>query len=307
METKHKKTKVVVSAFSLAALLVISFLAVAGNLEPTAPPGPTMKTLDEVEPRIPIPASDSPVSTFTISQSGSYYLSGNRNCSTNGIRVDANDVTINLMGYSLLGPDSGSYSGVDMYGRSNVEIRNGTVRGFFCGINENYVRGRNHRVINIRAISNSNHGIILQSTNNLIKDCTVSRNGLKASSVFGINSGPGSTITGNMVYENGFSATGNVNSIIASSGSTITGNTVYDNGTQAMGTGTYVRGIYVSSGCTVIGNTVYRNGLDAHGSTVRGIHLDGNSLVDQNTAFDNFGENMNDPGTGVITVANYAP
>jgi parallel beta-helix repeat protein len=307
MKTKKERTQFVVAALTLAGLTVFSLLAVGGNLEPSAPPAPTMKTLDEVEPRIPIPGSDTPTSTFTISQSGSYYLTGDRNCSSNGIRVDANDVTINLMGYSLIGPGSGSYSGVDMYGRSNVEIRDGTIRGFFCGIDENYVYGRNHRVINIRAVSNSSHGIVLYSTNNLIKDCTVSGNGSKASAVYGINSGPGSTITGNTVYENGFLATGNVNSIIASRGSTVTGNTVYDNGTQAMGTGTYVRGIYVSIGCTVIGNTVYRNGLDAHGSTVRGIHLDGNSLVDQNTAFDNFGENMNDPGTGVVTAANYAP
>ena len=56
---------------ALAGFLVFSLLAVAGDLEPNSPPGPTMKTLDEVEPRVPIRASDLPL---TISQSGSYYL-----------------------------------------------------------------------------------------------------------------------------------------------------------------------------------------------------------------------------------------
>ena len=48
METKQKRTKVVVSVLALAALCVFSLFAVGGNLEPSAAPGPTMKTLDEV-------------------------------------------------------------------------------------------------------------------------------------------------------------------------------------------------------------------------------------------------------------------
>jgi hypothetical protein len=48
METKKAKTTVVVSLLALAALCVFSLLAMAGNLEPNAPPAPTMKTLNEI-------------------------------------------------------------------------------------------------------------------------------------------------------------------------------------------------------------------------------------------------------------------
>ncbi len=40
METKRKSAKVVVSLLALVGLLVFSLSAVAGSLEPSAPPGP---------------------------------------------------------------------------------------------------------------------------------------------------------------------------------------------------------------------------------------------------------------------------
>jgi hypothetical protein len=48
METKDKRTKVVAGILVLAGLLGIWTLATAGNLEPNAPPAPTMKTLNEI-------------------------------------------------------------------------------------------------------------------------------------------------------------------------------------------------------------------------------------------------------------------
>ena len=48
METKQKKRKVVASVLALAGLAVFSLFAVGGSLEPNSPPGPTMKTLDEI-------------------------------------------------------------------------------------------------------------------------------------------------------------------------------------------------------------------------------------------------------------------
>lgn len=48
METKGKSMKVVTCILALAGLLGVLTLATAGNLEPNAPPGPTMKTLNEI-------------------------------------------------------------------------------------------------------------------------------------------------------------------------------------------------------------------------------------------------------------------
>jgi parallel beta-helix repeat protein len=275
MEAKDKSTKVVVGVLVLAGLVVFSLTAGGGNLEPSVPPGPTMKTLDEVEPRIPIPASVTPTGTFFINGSGSYYLTGDRHCSSTGIQVDANDVTIDLMGYSLIGPGSGVVYGIYMNGRTNVEIRNGTIRDFgSMGIWESSEpNGKEHRVINVRLISNL-HGIWLQSYGNLVKDCSVYDN-----QYLGIFVDAGTTVIGNTVHKNGSAG------IVASEGCTVQGNTSYENGgigiagtdgteiinnTVSRNTGD---GIEVSNGCTVTGNNTSYSGYS--GGDGAGIHVTG--------------------------------
>ncbi len=69
MEVKKKRTKVVASVLALAALVVFSLTAGGGNLEPTSPPGPTMKTLNEV-----YAAAFSAGNTYTLN--APYFLSG---------------------------------------------------------------------------------------------------------------------------------------------------------------------------------------------------------------------------------------
>ena len=302
---KARKTrKAVVTLLVLVGLFGFLTAATAGDLQPPAAPGSTMKTLDEVEPRIPISQADIPK---TISSSGSYYLTEDVNISAAGIAitVDANDVTIDLAGFVLSGPDLSSY-GIYMNGRSNVEIRNGTVRDFLYGIFEVNASGQDHRVIDVRALSNGRYGIYLAGSGHLVKDCTASDNGDSATvDVYGIYTGSGSTVTGSMVRNNGTSADGfGVYGIYTGSGCTVSGNTSYDNGNSA--TGSLVVGISVGSGSTVTGNTVHSNGISATG-TVFGIQLGPYNLVDQNTAYSNNGTNMILGVAGCVYGVNVAP
>ena len=126
METKKKTAKILGSVAVLAGLLAYSLLAVGGGLEPTAAPGPTMKTLAEIEPGTPI--SSVP---YTIAESGSYYLSANAQTTSsmfNGITIWANNVTLDLKGFSLIGDGTTGRHGVFIEGaHKNITIRNGTI------------------------------------------------------------------------------------------------------------------------------------------------------------------------------------
>jgi hypothetical protein len=117
---------------------------------------------------------------YTISAPGFYYLSGNLTYSGSGtaITVSANNVTLDLMGFSLTNSGAiGSTCGIYMNGRNNVEIRNGTVRGFSYGVYElGFLgNGTKYSVINVRAYGN-NYGIWFAGYNHLIKGCNVSNN-----------------------------------------------------------------------------------------------------------------------------------
>lgn len=157
---------------------------------------------------------------YTISAPGFYYLSGNLTYSGNGnaITVSADNVTLDLMGFSLIHPGPLiSGNGIFMSGRYNVEVRNGTVSGFNVGIYEdNFLTGAQHRVSNVRAITNA-YNIWLNGKNHLVNACSGSNgtvgiyvtSGVITGSVASNNSihgieivGPGSII-GNIANNNG--------------------------------------------------------------------------------------------------------
>ena len=298
MAKKNVNTNLVVILLVLAGLLGCALPAQAGNLEPPAAPAPTMKTLDEVEPRIPI--SSVP---YTISVSGSYYLTGNLTYTgpQGAITVTVNNVTIDLMGYTLSGPGSGYNMGVYMVGRNNVEIRNGTVRAFGShGIYEqDWNNGKGHRVINVRAVSNvGSSGIYLEGYDHQVKGCTAAANGEK-----GIYVGRGSIVTDSTAYSNQGHGISTVNSCM------VTGNTVYSNQGNGINTGGSCSvigntanenqgiGINVLSACTVINNTAYGNLSD-------GIQIDSGGTVSGNTACSNHGHGIYADRHGIMVTGN---
>jgi parallel beta-helix repeat protein len=98
-----------------------------GSLTPPGAPAPTFKTLAQIEPRTPI--SSIP---FTITFAGAYYLTTNLTgvSGTNGITIAANNVVLDLKGYSLVGVP-GSMEGIVVSGNhTNLWIGNGTIRNW---------------------------------------------------------------------------------------------------------------------------------------------------------------------------------
>jgi hypothetical protein len=122
-----KFRKLAAGPFLFSLLLPTSAFA-QGALNPPGPPAPTMKTLDQIEPRRLI--SSLP---FTISQSGSYYLTKNLNftaASGNAITISASNVTLDLMGFTLSSSSAVTGDAIRMNaGLRNIAVRNGVIAG----------------------------------------------------------------------------------------------------------------------------------------------------------------------------------
>jgi parallel beta-helix repeat protein len=266
-----------------------------GATAPPGPPAPTMKTLAQVEPRTPI--TNLPV---TISVAGSYYMTTNLTGNPGGITIAASGVTLDLMGFELVG---GTGSGVNVSGnRTNIVIRNGTVRGWgdegvsadiatdttfeglrILGNASNGLRAGNQaRVTGCIAANNSGVGIsaVFAST---ISDCLAVSNSNR-----GIDVASGCTVIGSASRANGSfgidafqfctivncaSSSNSQTGINADIGSTIIG---CSSGFNSGG-----GGIFASSGSTIRDCTARGNqnvGIRAgEGSTVNDCTVSGNT------------------------------
>ena len=168
--------------------------------------------------------------------------------------MDADDVTLDLMGFSLNSSSRHAGMGIVITGQKNVEIRNGTVRGFNFALSEANSNGANHRVINVRVIDN-NYGVSLSGQGHLIKGCMASNN-----IIDGLTLGSNGTIIGNVAQTCGGKG-------ILGSG-TVSGNVVSNCG----------YGIYFNGAGRLIGNAVVCNSGQTGFSIANSI-----ALVDQNT------------------------
>ncbi|MEC9372296.1 MAG: hypothetical protein VYC34_00560 [Planctomycetota bacterium] len=156
----------------LPAAFLSACAAVAGPLDPPpGPPAPTGRTLDQVEPSTPIEQFPA-----TINSPGVYHLTSNVVVSAQpvGITINADDVTIDLRGFTLQGAN-GSLSGIRCpQQRTNIRVIDGILTGW-ANAAIDMPLARECQVENIFATSNSD-GIDVGFAS-IVRDCHVRDNG----------------------------------------------------------------------------------------------------------------------------------
>ena len=254
----------VLSLLVLGSTLTFLAFCMADDTAPGLPSGPTIRTNAQPIPELP----------YIISESGSYCLIQNLTHTdryTNAIVVEANNVTIDLGGYSLIGPTSSfneTCSGIFMDGRTNVEIRNGTITNFpNIGIYEadsgEFVQANGHRVIDVRVTSIGAEGIVLWGLNHTVRGCTITQTQIDIEQGFGaITCGHISFVSNNVVSGNGIIGIRTTlgclvrdNAIADCSYGIIPGegSSIIDNTISFCGDGIWIRDV---DGCLVRGNTI---------------------------------------------------
>jgi parallel beta-helix repeat protein len=123
--------RIVIATF---AIVSTAALLTAGPLDP--PSGaiaPSYKTLNEVEPRIPITLATAPGdadSHFRITKPGSYYLTDSLAASStkSAIEIAASNVSIDLNGYTLSSLSNLAVIRLSLADQRNISICNGFIR-----------------------------------------------------------------------------------------------------------------------------------------------------------------------------------
>jgi hypothetical protein len=168
MKATHPRLLLPVFAILLAATHRAS--AQGSITPPSAPTVPIMKTLSQVEPRIPIPGGGA----FTITSPGSYYLTGDITTSgpDTGITIGSSNVTLDLSGFTITADAANSGICISFSAQGSIDIRNGALRGGLTGISIG--AGANARGIRIDSINVSNCSHFGIYTTAVIKGLTIS-------------------------------------------------------------------------------------------------------------------------------------
>lgn len=251
--------------------------AMAGPLDPptgpvtdTSVPGavsPPMKTLGQVEPRTAVQSLPAgATSLYVISAPGSYYLTGNINGASgkHGISITAENVTLDLNGFALLGV-SGAGDGITTATfLKNISVVNGAVKGWpGSGVN---VQTDNGRIEGLRVSNCTLAGINTgTSLGTIIGRCTLQDN-----AGGNLYTGAGCIVESCVIINTSLTST-------AIGINTADGTIVRDCNLQGL------RGLGISAGgsCTILNNTIVNGRADAvnvgQRSMVRGNNISGHT------------------------------
>jgi hypothetical protein len=186
MRTKYK---LLAAALALLLLTVYQPLTALGqgSLTPPGPPGATMLTLSQIEPRTPISAA------FTITRPGSYYLTTNITINTgSAILIEANNVKLDLNGFTISSTASGAQGYAIDIGPSSTPTNVTIIDGFISsGVTNNssgvfggsgfgygiYGVGYNIQVRNVSVSGCLYDGINVGQNSSVVESCTVNEAG----------------------------------------------------------------------------------------------------------------------------------
>jgi hypothetical protein len=152
-----------------------------GSLTPPSPPGPTMLTLNQLEPRTPVDAVHTPgngSAEFVITNPGSYYLTANiiGVSGEDGIDIDTNNVTLDLNGFSLLG-NPGSPLGINIAGGiTNITVHGGVISGWGGGYANGIDNSAYNTIFESLTISFCYYGLICDGNSATIRNCVLNNN-----------------------------------------------------------------------------------------------------------------------------------
>jgi hypothetical protein len=175
------KTKFLVLLPVISSFFILHCALGQGSLTPPGAPGPSMLTLSQIQPRTPVDAVHTPgnsVNEFIISQPGSYYFTTNvlGTNSEQGISITANNVTLDLNGFSLIGPSTADSGMTISSGTSNSVVKNGTISGWGPLSDGILSLGNNVYFENLN-ISAGSVGLQCNGDGGVVKNCTISHAG----------------------------------------------------------------------------------------------------------------------------------
>lgn len=196
--------------------ILISFVMLFGNAQATN----GVFAINEVCDGFGCFPGDSGGFPVTITEPGSYQLTSNITSSstiTNVIEINADNVTLDLNGFSIIGPrtctgDNTTLSctsfgmtahAISAVSRKNVKVMNGSVKGFDTGVSLTAAASRGNVVENIQSSENE-FGITV--INGMVSNCVANRN---------LNTGISNGLLSNLIVKDSYARGNKENSIIA--------------------------------------------------------------------------------------------